>query len=936
MSSSSAATNRYVRQHLHLSEPPPPVNARFFYTSDLPIDDPLSPLPPPTTSTSSVSKQPPKPFSHYDNSALDKAWNDLRRRIIAYNAERGEKDTSRVRPRKGSSAAGSQRDRRGSGSQSRPAEALRAKAGAHVPSGLSHVEGPAEEGGEGEGGNDDELPEAVPHSATEVVSSLESTTTGTPFARAPSRKKIDPLHTLEERPTRPVAQQHETYNWDDRDHLAERSPAPSSRPAAPRAPSTKVAVGVSRLHHVEMPELHMTPIYWTPVHDTAKVVRGTWFYQDTMLPVETPVANMLEAGYVDLQCWTETWKDELNSAVEVGAAGEMKIVHKLWPEQKLKARENRAASMRSNQDQSVLETAASMLYSTGPESVEQHRAKAVSAACDVIDASTGGAVDNKAYGTSTYGRAGAIRQYATCGVLYANEREAKILKPTLLPSAYYGRRPLANYIRKGHAIGIPVVRGFDQAIWDKLHPPRKGAKVTKAAHGVATSGSSANVRAKLDPDLALSERPKVTDLVFVIHGIGQKLSQRMESFHFTHAINAFRREIQVECGNKEVKTHFRKDMGGIMVLPINWRHSLSFEEGGYRPDEDSGDAKASTAENEFTLQDITPDTLPSVRGIVSDVMLDIPYYMSQHQPKMIAAVIKEANHVYKLWCQNNPGFSEHGKVHIIAHSLGSVMAIDILSKQPTVVPPHLSDPTQIDIETDDIDHFLFNTSSLFLAGSPAGFFVLLRRSHLRPRIDSPSAQAQADPESNTPTICGQRGQYGCIAVDNIYNIINGYDPVAYQMNAAVDRDYATSLRKAHIPNNTPSYWFPAGTSNTTRWFGGGYGYPTTATGDVGSRDIPVLPRLPSNVELEVHNFTREEIAEKRMTLLNDNGQIDYFVKYGGGTFEIQYLTMLGAHSAYWGLRDFIRMVVIEVGRARGKDGTLPGLRAVKKKVHGVK
>ncbi|KAI5362804.1 Putative DDHD domain, alpha/Beta hydrolase [Septoria linicola] len=927
-SSTSAAANHYVRQHLHFQEPPPPVQARFFYTSSIPIDDPLSPLPPPVTSTTTVNRQPPKPFSDYDNAALDKSWTDLRRKILSHNADRGEKsgsqDVSRARPRAGSSAAGTQR--RGSGS--RPAESLRAKAGAHVPSGLSHVQGPADD-------DEQAVASGTSPSAAELASSLESNTTGKPFARAPSRKKADTLHRFEERPARPTAQHHDTYKWDDRAHLAERSPAPSPRPPVQQSPHTKVAVGVSRLHQVEMPELQMTPIYWTPVHDTAQVLRGTWFYQDTMLPVETQVANMLEAGYLDLQCWTETWKDELDSAVEVGAIGEMKIVHKLWPEQKPKVKDSRAPSIRSTQDQTVLETAASILYSTSePETVEQHRAKAVEAACDIIDVATGSSQDNKAYGESTYGRAGAVRQYASCGVLYANEREATILKPTLLPSAYYGRRPLANYIRKGRALGIPVVRGFDQEVWDKLHPSKPSTIATQAAHGVATSGASANVRAKLDPELALSERPKVTDLVLVIHGIGQKLSQRMESFHFTHAINAFRREMQVECGKKDVQTHFRKNMGGIMVLPVNWRHSLSFEEGGYRPDEAADTSAMDPTENEFTLQDITPDTLPSVRGIVSDVMLDIPYYMSEHQPKMIAAVMREANHVYKLWCQNNPGFAEHGKVHIIAHSLGSVMAIDILSKQPTVVPPHLSDPTQIDTERDDLDHFLFNTSSLFLAGSPAGFFVLLRRSHLRPRIDSPFAQAQSDPESNTAAICGEQGQYGCIAVDNVYNIINGYDPVAYRMNAAVDASYAAGLRKAHIPNNTPGYWFPPGTSNTKRWFGGGYGYPTTAPGDVASRNIPVLPRLPSNVELEIHNFTREEIAEKRMTLLNDNGQIDYFVKYGGGTFEIQYLTMLGAHSAYWGLRDFIRMVVVEVGRERGREGTLPGLRAVKKKVHG--
>ena len=83
--------------------------------------------------------------------------------------------------------------------------------------------------------------------------------------------------------------------------------------------------------------------------------------------------------------------------------------------------------------------------------------------------------------------------------------------------------------------------------------------------------------------------------------------------------------------------------------------------------------------------------------------------------------------------------------------------------------------------------------------------------------------------------------------------------------------------------------------------------------------------------METHDFTREEIAEKRMYLLNDNGQIDFFLRYGGGAFEIQYLTMLSAHSSYWLLKDFVRMVVTETGRERGRDGTFLGMRAVKRK-----
>jgi hypothetical protein len=353
-------------------------------------------------------------------------------------------------------------------------------------------------------------------------------------------------------------------------------------------------------------------------------------------------------------------------------------------------------------------------------------------------------------------------------------------------------------------------------------------------------------------------------------------------------------------------------MGGIMVLPINWRHALSFEDGGYRETEED------PAHNEFNLLDITPDTLPSVRGIVSDVMLDIPYYMSHHQPRMIAAVIREANRVYKLWCSNNPGFSQEGRVHIIAHSLGSVMAVDILSKQPTRIPDHLSDPTKVDLDVANLDHLLFNTHNLTLCGSPAGFFLLLRKAQLLPRIDSESAMAQEDPTALTDTICGRQGEYGCIAVENVYNVINGYDPVAYRLNATVDASYAASLKKVTIPSANTS-WFSM--------FGG-----STDPARHRAAQAPPVVRLPSNVELETHNFTREEVAEKRMLLLNDTAQIDFFVKYGGGPLEIQYLTMLGAHSSYWTLRDFVRFIVVETGRVPGKKGTLVGMRAVKNKL----
>lgn len=144
------------------------------------------------------------------------------------------------------------------------------------------------------------------------------------------------------------------------------------------------------------------------------------------------------------------------------------------------------------------------------------------------------------------------------------------------------------------------------------------------------------------------------------------------------------------------------------------------------------------------------------------------------------------------------------------------------------------------------------------------------------------------------------------------------------MNAAVDSDLANSLKTASIPSSTSSFIQSFG--SVFRWSSSSGFIPTTT---------PVRPaavaKLPSTVEMETHDFTREEIAEKRMLLLNDNGQIDYYLSGGGGPLNIQYLNMLSAHGSYWTLTDFVRFFVVEIARKQGRDGTLLPFRAEKKK-----
>ncbi|KAF9870547.1 ddhd domain-containing protein [Colletotrichum karsti] len=725
---------------------------------------------------------------------------------------------------------------------------------------------------------------------------LDDGISGKPFLRAGIRQ----------RPQDPFAASYTPKEMTNSSNTDDRGARPSAKPQQParsrvdaaqtaissdesyRRQAVDVVVGVSRLHMVSVPALQMKPIYWSPVNDIAVVLRATWFYRDTMLPIPPAVANQLESGYRELQPHTETWSDELRCAIEVGPPGEEKVSHRLWPED---------ADYASEGD---MQTISDPRISTDPF---------CAASCFHGEAASEGSVEPKPATASQH------KSYASYHVIYKNASQAFLLKPSLKPSAYYGRRPVAK-IMKGMTIGIPVVRGFDRKLWERLHDKRTGRETT---HQAASSAGEALVAARQDECEAChseKERGQVTDLVMVVHGIGQKFAERVESFHFTHAINAFRREVNLELGNPAVKGVLREDQNGIMVLPINWRHTLSFEDGGPMTEED----KATHVPDGFNLKDIEPSSIPAVRSMISDVMFDIPFYMSHHKGKMINALVTEANRVYRLWCRNNPGFAEKGRIHLIGHSLGSAMAIEILSRQPTRVP-------RLDLTTNlpHVDFFEFDTNNLFLVGSPAGFFMLLERGMLQPRRGR--GKPGADPSDvHAPDVTGQAGRFGCIAVDNIYNVLAKEDPIAYLLNGTIDPVYAASLRVAYVPTSGTSIFKSMG--NAVRSLVPGTA-PTPASIDSASAPKPSVTRLPSQLELEVHDFTREEIAERKAYLLNDNGQIDYYLKYGGGPLEIQYLNMLSAHTCYWTSQDFIRMLCVEVGRKPGKQNTIPAMRAQK-------
>ena len=650
--------------------------------------------------------------------------------------------------------------------------------------------------------------------------------------------------------------------------------------------SAEIPVGLSRLHMVSLPVLQMKPIYWSPVNDISVVLRSTWFYEDSMTPVEATVANQLEAGYHELRPWAETWSDEIKSALRVGPEGEEKVSHRLWP------------AVTSKTSKTADGFPPEPLISSDPF---------CAARCFRGEAAAEGTLEPVHPAEDCAMPPPESRSYSNYHVIYKNESKAFLLKPSLKPSAYYNRKPVSKIMR-GMTVGIPVVRGFDRSAWDRIHHRKATSRRPTAPKARTEVSDEHPVGAPPGcPGCQYDRRrAQITDLVLVAHGIGQKYSKRVESYSFTLAINAFRRAVNVELENEEVKGILRDGQNGIMVLPVNWRLAVSLEE-----DEETPNESGAVAKEDFTLKDIEPHTIKAVRGIISEVMFDVPFYMSsKHKPKMIAGLVAEANGIMRLWARNHPD-EPLPRIHFIGHSLGSVMLLDILSNQPTKVPN--PDPRR-ELDT---KHFEFNTTNLFFLGSPVGFFLLLERENLVPRRGHP--KPSADPRDTVADgVVGDAGKLGCLPVDNVYNILAREDPIAYHLNGTIDPLYAASLKEAHLPSTATSLF------NSMR---GMVGMPLAP--NVPAPSKPPIVRLPSQLELEVHDFTREEIVEKKVFLLNDNGQVDYFLRSGGGPLEIQYLNMLSAHTSYWTNQDLIRMLCTEIGRKPGRENTLPSMRAVK-------
>ncbi|RKP00065.1 hypothetical protein CXG81DRAFT_13679 [Caulochytrium protostelioides] len=362
------------------------------------------------------------------------------------------------------------------------------------------------------------------------------------------------------------------------------------------------------------------------------------------------------------------------------------------------------------------------------------------------------------------------------------------------------------------------------------------------------------------------------------------------------------------------------DLGGVQVLPVQWRHKIMFgmqqgvsDRGPGGDGESGGGGESGTAgpgeDDEVplaaTLENITLEGVPSIRSLVSDVVVDVLLYMTpKYRRQMCTEVAAELNRLYALWMQKNPDFN--GKVSIYGHSLGSLLAFDILCNQPHPQPksPNGSAPSPTAPQA-PYPRLEFDVEHLIFVGSPLGLFLLLQGDQLTSDLilEMPLSHLKAPQKFSVPV------------AKRMYNLFHPHDPVAYRVEPLVNPRYS------RVPPVALTYT-KGGLKGTVLGIQG-------LSNEIASRSRTVLESVKVGIVSTTEGFmanaskmvtmpsahgaasasasapaavaAHPQPADPHLWHLNPMGRLDFALQEG--MLENPYLSALGVHMAYWADQD---------------------------------
>ncbi|XP_069008609.1 LOW QUALITY PROTEIN: phospholipase DDHD1 [Embiotoca jacksoni] len=276
--------------------------------------------------------------------------------------------------------------------------------------------------------------------------------------------------------------------------------------------------------------------------------------------------------------------------------------------------------------------------------------------------------------------------------------------------------------------------------------------------------------------------PRTTHIVFVVHGIGQKMDQG-RIIKNTGMLREGVRKMEEKHFSEHNEEH-------VEFLPVEWRSKLALD----------GD----------TVDSITPDKVRGLRDLLNSSAMDIMYYNSPlYRDEITKGLTQELNRLYSLFCSRNPDFEERGgKVSMVSHSLGCVITYDIMTGWDPVrfcLQEHRAVEEELDLRWMSFEerHILeqlkhtrnrlrelenqlvtleaskpsappalkFKVENFFCVGSPLAVFLALRG--IRPG-----------------TSCHQNHILPTSICSRLFNVFHPTDPVAYRLEPLILKHYS--------------------------------------------------------------------------------------------------------------------------------------------------
>jgi hypothetical protein len=238
-----------------------------------------------------------------------------------------------------------------------------------------------------------------------------------------------------------------------------------------------------------------------------------------------------------------------------------------------------------------------------------------------------------------------------------------------------------------------------------------------------------------------------------------------------------------------------------------------------------------------SLADITLESVPAVRNLISDLAMDVLLYQSGYCEHISNIVKQECNRILQLYKTRNPSFQ--GTVSLCGHSLGSAILFDILCHQPAEPDPAKVGSHAASQERDEFSDqrisgrsaLNFECEEFFCLGSPIALFQMLKGktiagySPLRARNHNSALEVDIDPtvlssirSSKRDSPSSARGDLGDNSAiisapkcRDIYNIFHPSDPVSYRLEPLISPAMA-SLKPQPLPSVKKSLWTASGQS----------------------------------------------------------------------------------------------------------------------------